>query len=72
MKILIAVLLLVTSFVTDTLKADIDSGLVASYNFSGNYIDASGHGHNGTPISNPAFVNDRFNNSSSAFLFHRQ
>jgi len=66
MKTLIAVLLLLTSSFTGILKADIDSGLVASYNFSGNYIDASGHGHNGTPISNPTFVNDRFNNSSSA------
>lgn len=62
-SILIALIFTVTPIQS---FADIDSGLVASYSFSGNYLDESGNNNNGTPVSSPVFVNDRFNSPSSA------
>jgi hypothetical protein len=42
--------------------------LVARYPFDGNTLDATGHGHDGTP-NGGLFVNDRFGHPGSAFAF---
>lgn len=49
-------------------RADLDSGLVAYYPFSGNANDASGNGNNGT-VYGPVLTNDVFGSSSSAYQF---
>jgi gliding motility-associated-like protein len=50
---------------TDT----INSGLVWCHNFSGNVIDATGHGFNGS-YNGTTYVNDRFGNINSAVAFN--
>lgn len=49
-------------------RADIITGLVASYNFSGNADDGTGNGHDGT-VSGAQLVADRFGNANSAYQF---
>ncbi len=43
--------------------------LVAYYPFSGNALDATGHGHDGT-VSNALLVSDRNGNANSAYAFN--
>jgi len=47
----------------------IDSALIACYPFSGNAIDATGNGNNGT-VNNAVLVNDRNNVPNSAYSFN--
>jgi len=69
MKHLLLVTFLITSLKT---FAQIPSyipknGLVAWYPFTGNALDSSGNGHNGTLHGNLTLVPDRFGNSNSAY-----
>jgi hypothetical protein len=43
-------------------------GLVAYYSFSGNALDTSGNGHDGT-VNGAVLTSDRFGNANSAYLF---
>ncbi|MDP4763722.1 MAG: LamG domain-containing protein, partial [Salibacteraceae bacterium] len=45
------------------------SGLVAWYPFSGNVIDSSGNGNNGTLNGSVSLTNDRFGNANSCYSF---
>ena len=45
------------------------SGLVGWWPFTGNAIDSSGNGHNGT-VTGATLVSDRFGNFSSAYFFN--
>jgi gliding motility-associated-like protein len=47
----------------------INSGLVWCHNFTGNVIDATGHGYNGS-YNGTTYVNDRFGNINSAVAFN--
>ncbi len=51
-----------------SVSADITTGLVAYYPFSGNANDASGNGNHGT-VNGASLTNDRVGNSNSAYLF---
>ena len=51
---------------TNTL-ADLNNGLVAHYPFSGNAVDYSGNGLNGTAFG-ATLSNDRFGNPNSAYF----
>lgn len=53
---------------TSTCTPNINTGLVAQYNFTGNAIDLSGNGNNGT-VNGATLVADRFGNANSAYLF---
>ena len=64
-KKIIAILVLAA---TQTVCADLSTGLVAHYPFSGNANDASGNGHHGTAYGATITV-DRFGNPNSAFTF---
>ena len=46
-----------------------NGGLVAYYPFSGNALDATGNGHNGTLVGSPTLTADRFGNPNSAYSF---
>jgi pimeloyl-ACP methyl ester carboxylesterase len=48
--------------------ADLNTGLVAYYPFSGNANDASGNGNNGV-VFNATLTTDRFGNANSAYSF---
>jgi hypothetical protein len=52
-----------------TTNADLSTGLVAYYPFSGNVNDASGSGNNGT-VFNATLTSDRFGNTNSAYSFN--
>lgn len=51
-----------------TVRADLSTGLIAYYPFSGNANDASGNGHNGT-VYGATLTADRFGNPGSAYSF---
>ena len=55
-----------------TTRADLASGLVASYSFTGNANDQSGNGNNGTAGSALVLTQDRFGNANSAYDFNGQ
>lgn len=57
--------MLQANFTADT---DLQKGLVAYYPFSGNFIDASGNGHDAL-INGGKFVEDRNGNFNNAYLF---
>ncbi len=46
-----------------------DSGLVAYYPFSGNTLDATGHGHDGTIVGNVSYVTDMDGHAERALQF---
>ena len=50
-------------------RINANNGLVAFYPFTGNAIDSSGNGYNGTVI-NATLTNDRFGKSNSAYYFN--
>jgi hypothetical protein len=50
------------------LSAPQTGDLIAFYPFSGNALDASGHGHNGT-VNGAAAATDRFGHTGSAYAF---
>jgi hypothetical protein len=58
-------------------QVDLSNGLVASYSFSGNALDASGNGNNGTVTTGhefwgagtPVLTTDRFGNADNAYYF---
>ena len=50
-------------------RADITTGLVASYPFNGSAQDASGNGHDGT-VSGAILTTDRFGNANGAHAFN--
>jgi hypothetical protein len=45
-----------------------DSGLLAWYPFTGNAVDSSGNGHNGT-VNDATLTTDRFGNADCAYMF---
>jgi hypothetical protein len=51
-----------------TFAGDIQTGLIAFYPFSGNAIDSSGNGNNGT-VYGATLTTDRFGNANSAYSF---
>jgi hypothetical protein len=53
---------------TSTCTPNINTGLVAQYDFTGNANDVSGNGNNGT-VNGATLVADRFGNANSAYLF---
>lgn len=61
------VYLLIFSFCTLLVGAQIDQSLVAHYMFNDDYSDASGNGHTGTSIGGPEFVEGI---SGKAVMFH--
>lgn len=52
-----------------TVSADLMTGLVAYYPFTGNASDASGKGNNGTVYGGATLTQDRFGNNGSAYQF---
>ena len=54
--------------IAQTASADLSTGLVAHYLFSGNAKDASGNGHDGT-VYGATPTSDRFGNSNGAYSF---
>jgi len=50
-------------------NVNLSSGLVASYPFTGNAFDISGHNYNGT-VNGATLTNDRFGNPNSAYSFN--
>jgi hypothetical protein len=54
---------------TETVFADLSSGLVAYYPFSGDATDATGSGHDGTVYGGATLTIDRFGNPNSAYSF---
>jgi gliding motility-associated-like protein len=50
-------------------QADLQSGLIACYPFSGNAQDATGNGNHGTTVNGPVLAADRFGNANSAYKF---
>jgi len=58
-----------TLFFALSARADITTGLVASYPFNGSAQDASGNGHDGT-VSGAILTTDRFGNANSAYAFN--
>jgi hypothetical protein len=53
-----------------TADADIVSGLMARYPFSGNASDASGNANNGSPVGGTVLTTDRFGAPNSAYSFN--
>lgn len=54
---------------TSTCTPNINTGLVAQYNFTGNANDISGNGNNGV-VNGATLVADRFGNANSAYSFN--
>src|SRR6185436_8408174 len=50
-------------------QVDLNRGLIAYYPFNGNSNDATGNGHNGTPLNGVQLTTDRFGNSNNAYYF---
>jgi len=62
--------LAITMIIATTIHAQIPTnGLVAYYPFSGNAIDSSGNGNNGT-VNGATLTNDRFGKANSAYSFN--
>lgn len=51
-------------------RADITTGLMASYPFDGNLLDASGNGNNGTAVGGLLPTTDRFGTQDAAYEFN--
>jgi len=67
---LISALLLLAGGISMSQAAPVPvSGLVAYYPFTGNATDASGNGHNGTPLNGAALTSDRLGSPNSAYFF---
>lgn len=64
----LATAILVVLTYPQTAAADLTSGLVAFFPFTGNANDASGHGNHGT-VNGPTLTTDRFGNPNSAYHF---
>jgi hypothetical protein len=67
-KILILCVLLISNNSQST-TFDLETGLIASYEFNGNTGDSSGNGNNGIG-ENIVLTTDRFGNNGSAFEFN--
>lgn len=52
-------------------QGSLNSGLVASFSFSGNANDASGNGNDGSLMNGVSFENDRWNNPNEAIRFNK-
>jgi|GEM_PF-2791671 len=50
-------------------QVNLNNGLLAYYPFTGNFIDASGNGHNGTALNGTTFGTDQWGNVNSAAFF---
>ncbi len=50
-------------------QVNLNNGLIAYYPFNGNAGDATGNGHDGTPMNGVQLTTDRFGNPNSAYLF---
>jgi hypothetical protein len=59
----------ITQIYSGTCQADLTTGLVAKYDFSGNANDLSGNSLNGT-VTGATLTTDRFGNANSAYLFN--
>ncbi len=57
-----------TSTTNACLSVNLENGLVAKYDFSGNANDVSGNGHNGV-VNGATLVADRFGNANKAYDF---
>ena len=57
-----------TIIISNQIKINLDSGLVACYPFNGNANDESGNGNNGT-VKGATLTTDRFGNPNSAYSF---
>src|SRR5437762_1580122 len=64
----IALVPVICFFLAMPVLADLNSGLVAYYPFTGNADDATGNGHNGT-VYDATLCPDRFGNPDSAYAF---
>ncbi len=64
----ILVILVLTIICCINLTADLNEGLVAYYPFSGNPIDESGSGNDGT-VTGASLTTDRFGDENSAYYF---
>ena len=51
-------------------RADLTTGLIASYPFNGNAQDASGNGNHGSPNATMQLTTDRFGTPNAAYLFN--
>ncbi|MFP5043063.1 LamG-like jellyroll fold domain-containing protein [Parasediminibacterium sp. JCM 36343] len=70
MKIRLLSLFAILLLTATTINAQIPTnGLIAYYPFSGNAIDSSGNGNNGT-VNGAILSNDRFGNTNSAYSFN--
>lgn len=68
MRALLAVLIVASAFVPTTAGADLDSGLVAFYPFTGDAEDDSGNGNHGS-VQGPTLTADRNGQPDSAYHF---
>jgi len=68
MRVLLALLILVTVFFPTHARADLGSGLVAFYTFTGNAEDESGNGNHGS-VQGPTLTEDRNGQPDSAYNF---
>jgi hypothetical protein len=50
---------------------NLNSGLVASFAFSGNTLDSSGNGNDASIVGNLSYTTDRFGNANSALQFRK-
>lgn len=63
-------LLLITLSVTTSGQAQLTNGMIAHWNFNGNFNDNSGNNHNGTTSNNVIFGNGKLNVNNSAAIFN--
>jgi len=68
MKAIITLAAVLLLAIASHVNANIDSGLVAAYTFTRDYLDESGNSFHGTPVNGPGFTRDRFNREYSALL----
>lgn len=68
MRAILAPLIVVTAFFPTQAGADVTTGLVAFYRFTGNADDASGNGNHGT-VQGPTLTADRNGEPNSAYHF---
>ena len=68
MKVRLVPVLVICLFIASPLFADLTTGLVAEYLFSGNANDSSGNGHDGA-VTGATLTADRYGNPNSAYSF---
>ncbi len=66
-RVVVCLFLLICMVGVGNVRAGIDDGLVASYTFSGNAVDSSGHNHNAI-VHGAQLTADRFGSPDSAYI----